>query len=46
MKSIGSDGLRSPMDRYRAPGTPEYLGDWRSTPYPALHINSPDFQLH
>ncbi|MGB1140221.1 MAG: SDR family NAD(P)-dependent oxidoreductase [Halioglobus sp.] len=23
----GSDGKRSPMDRYRAPGDPEYLGD-------------------
>ena len=23
----GSDGLRSPMDRYRAPGSPEYTGD-------------------
>jgi NAD(P)-dependent dehydrogenase (short-subunit alcohol dehydrogenase family) len=23
---FGSDGLRSPMDRYRAPGTPEYTG--------------------
>jgi len=23
----GSDGKRSPMDRYRAPGDPEYMGD-------------------
>ena len=23
---FGSDGLRSPMDRYRAPGSPEYTG--------------------
>lgn len=23
----GSDGLRSPMDRYRSPGDPEYTGD-------------------
>ena len=23
----GSDGLRSPLDRYRAPGSPEYTGD-------------------
>ena len=23
----GSDALRSPLDRYRAPGSPEYLGD-------------------
>lgn len=24
---FGSDGLRSPMDHYRAPGSPEYAGD-------------------
>jgi NAD(P)-dependent dehydrogenase (short-subunit alcohol dehydrogenase family) len=24
----GSDARRSPLDRYRAPGSPEYTGDW------------------
>ena len=24
----GSDAKRSPLDRYRAPGTPAYAGDW------------------
>jgi len=24
---FGSDGVRSPLDRYRGPGDPPYLGD-------------------